>query len=326
MALPTPAKTWVIDPCNSVAYSTTKIEQVATIMLAIKNSLLTMSGVTVKGSCNGTTGAMDGVDRWASATDVSTQASSATAAQSWIVLDLANMGGAELLLTNHSTVAGNFGVQFSPGGLYAAAGTATHKPTATDDQNMAATPSNGGGLQTSAGLVTQLWSTWLASDGSALAFAVAAGGAWQGMMVLQLVTSRVSVGTFSPAAVGLRLTPAAGGVFSSWGTAQAYCRLNPGGGAVNVIGFLGAEGVKNGIVGSQLTSIAELQGSAHNMFQVSLWSETATARGAVGVLVDLWAGNTGAADGDTYPNDTSRLFVQFGDLILPWDGSSVVMT
>ena len=332
MALPTPAKTWVIDPCNSISY-TSYLQRTSEVMLAIKNSILTMSGVTVKGSCNGTTGAMDGTDRWTTSTDVQTRTNSATAAQSWIVLKFANMGGAELLLTYQDSFDYRFGVQFSAGGNFAAAATATHRPTATDYQVMlnpsagTRTPANGGGIAFATSGVAALWTTWLASDGSALYFGIASAAEWWSIVSIQLVSSAVTSGTFSPAAVCFTLTPSSvfgyGGMLDIWESAPVTsCRIN----SLSVYGFFGTEAAKTGIAPALYTAIAELQGSGHNMFPVMLWSETPGARGFIGTVTDMWVGNSTAASGDTYPNDTSRLFVQVGDMILPWDGSAVVMT
>jgi hypothetical protein len=46
--------------------------------------------------------------------------------------------------------------------------------------------------------------------------------------------------------------------------------------------------------------------------------------GRVGVVTDLWWGtdtDQGVAEGDNYPDDLTRQFVQTGALTLPWDGS-----
>ncbi len=316
MALPTKSKTWTISP-NNVVYDTSGALQImSSLLLAVKNSILGMSGVTVKGSCNGTTGAMDAVDRWSTIANVQTRASSTTAAQSWIVLDLANMGGAELLISYWGSGATTAAIYFSPGGNYTLAGTSTHKPTATDEVT----------ISISTALITtgnHLWTTWLTSDGSALWFAFAAGGTWRTCIGLQLVTSRVTAGTFSPAAVGIKLNSSSWAI-STWSSPFAFCRLDPGGGAVNIDGYFGIEGAKTGIAATLYPGFPELQGAPH-IFPVSVWSETSTARGAVCWLTDVWAGNTDARDGDFYPNAVTRSFVQLGDFILPWGGTPILM-
>lgn len=44
-------------------------------------------------------------------------------------------------------------------------------------------------------------------------------------------------------------------------------------------------------------------------------------RGRHGEIADLWFGSSGANSGDTYPDDGSRQFAQFGHLVFPWDGT-----
>lgn len=323
MALPTKVKTWTIDPCNRETCATL-LEAVGDVMLGIKNALKLGSGVTVKGSCNGTTGAMDGVDRWTVSTDVQTRFNGTAGAQSWIVLDLANMGGVELLLTYNATSQQGFSFYFSPGGNYVAAGTATHKPTATDEVTIQSTSS----IMSTSATNDRLWTTWFASDGSALRFAIAEAGVFTCFLVLETVTNRFSTaGNFSPAVVGFSIGTQVGhtGAFGVWGSPRPACRVNPGV-AVNISGFFGTEGYGTGIAPSQQTNVAENQGGGHNLYHVSMHSTTATARGPVCNFIDLYCGNVGATDGDTYPNDTTRLWMQISDFITPWDGSAVAMT
>lgn len=323
MALPTKVKTWVIDPCNRDT-NATLLEAVGDAMLAIKNSILTMSGVTVKGSCNGVTGAMDGVDRWTTSANVQTRFNGTAGAQSWIVLDLGNMSGVELLLTYNAASQQGFSFYFSPGGNYVVAGTSTHKPTATDEVTISAQNA----IMSSSGTNDRLWTTWFANDGSALRFAIAEAGVWTMFLVLEAVTNRFATpANFSPAVVGFAIGTQIGhaGTLGVWGTPRPACRANPGA-AVNISGFFGTEGYGTGIAPAQLTSVAENQGGGHNLYPVSMHSTTATVRGPVCNFIDLYCGNTGANDGDTYPNDLTRLWVQIADFIVPWDGSAVAMT
>lgn len=323
MALPTKAKTWTTSACNRTATGVL-LTNMQELLYRFKVQILAMSGVTVKGSCNQVTGTMDGTDRWTGPTDI-LRGGSATSAQSWIVLDCANMGGAEFLITYWGAGGGdqNCNIAFSPGGNYALAGTSTHKPTATDEIIIQSTGLGGNGV------LDRLWTSMVASDGTGFFFLVAKSGAWESCTGLQLVTTRVlAPSTHSPAVVGFSfgsvVSPA---TFAGWGTSTAGSRVTPSGGAAtNVALFFGAEGYKTSIAGSLQTSVCELQGSAHQIYPVSVWSETALCRGPVGNLVDIWAGNVNASDGDTYPNDATRLFVQVNDLILPWDGTAVVMT
>ena len=44
-------------------------------------------------------------------------------------------------------------------------------------------------------------------------------------------------------------------------------------------------------------------------------------RGWKGKVQDMWWG--GGSHGDTYPDDGSKQFAQFGQLIVPWDGGPI---
>lgn len=45
-----------------------------------------------------------------------------------------------------------------------------------------------------------------------------------------------------------------------------------------------------------------------------------------GALDDIWWGSTAISSGDTYPASGSKDFVQLGDLVLPWNGTTMEMS
>ena len=49
---------------------------------------------------------------------------------------------------------------------------------------------------------------------------------------------------------------------------------------------------------------------------------TPAAPRRLGSVYDLWYGSTAVGQGDTYPNDSTRQFVQFGHFIFPWNGTA----
>lgn len=57
------------------------------------------------------------------------------------------------------------------------------------------------------------------------------------------------------------------------------------------------------------------------MLAISLVCNASGFKGRHGSTFDLYFGNPATIDGDTYPNDSTRQFVQFGDFIWPWDSS-----
>lgn len=95
-------------------------------------NFLVSKGYTVVGSSDGTSAAMDGVNRCTTAAGYAVQGASATSAQSWLCLRAAN--GAQTLFCYQGSQVWTGRVSFSPGGLFVLAGTATFQPTATDEQ------------------------------------------------------------------------------------------------------------------------------------------------------------------------------------------------
>ncbi len=243
-AMPSKVKTWSIDPCNRETVASLA-EAIGDCYLGIKNALKLMSGVTVKGSCDGTTGAMDGVDRWAATANVQTRFNGSGGAQSWIVLDLANMGGAELLLTNNSASTSGFSWYYSPGGNYAAAGTPNQKPTAADEVTIGASVTQFTNSTTN----DRLWSTWVSSDGAALAFGIAEAGNWTAVVFMQAATNRITSGTLQAGVVACYFGSSAGALaFAQWGTARPVCRVN----TTNLALKLGSEGYGTALAGSRM--------------------------------------------------------------------------
>lgn len=57
------------------------------------------------------------------------------------------------------------------------------------------------------------------------------------------------------------------------------------------------------------------------MMPVGIASEVAGCRGIHGQIFDLWWGSQTVGVGDTYPNDLTRQFAQFYNIIVPWNGT-----
>lgn len=86
-------------------------------------------GMTRIGSCNGTTGAFDGVSRWSASAAV--RGATTTTAQSWDLIQHAN--GAQTLIGYTGATDDICRISGSPSGVFVLAGTPTFLPTATDE-------------------------------------------------------------------------------------------------------------------------------------------------------------------------------------------------
>jgi hypothetical protein len=167
MGYPTVTKTWLMSFNNRYVWNSstsTNVAQMGAFMFSLAGVggfLPSTAGYTVKGSCNGTTGAMDGVNRITSPSAWATRTSFPGAAMSWIVLT--DGSGVDWLFAYESGSDSTVRLSHSTGGNYAAAATPTNQPTATDECFNAA---SGNWLIVSA-LTTradQVWHLWASSD------------------------------------------------------------------------------------------------------------------------------------------------------------------
>lgn len=125
-------KTWTITPNVRNAY--VSLVSMMGWWLYQNKLAMTTAGWTVVFSCDGTTGptnSSDTTDRWASSANCQTRATSAAAAQSWIVL--ANADGVQVLFAFQGASDDICRVSMSQGALFTLAGTTTNQPTATDE-------------------------------------------------------------------------------------------------------------------------------------------------------------------------------------------------
>lgn len=89
--------------------------------------------------------------------------------------------------------------------------------------------------------------------------------------------------------------------------------------------YLTSESIGNtttGAVGQQQTYGGDLDSGAYPLMPMGLFCVTSGMRGRLGAIYDLWWGSTTPNDGDDYPNDASRQFVQVNDLVIEWGGGA----
>ena len=320
MAVPAKVKTWVVDPNNVIAYAS--LYQVTRDILHGWKTFLKANGFTVKGSSNGTTAAMDAVDRFVTpATDWNVRGNNATSAQSWIVLEHAGMGGAEILIANQGVADSYTKLAISHSGVFTVAGTPTHQPTAADLIDIHSAIS----IHSTAVSVQRVWHGWVASDGSSCSFAVAEQGAvtrWVNFATAVPLIAAPSVWDSPVCAWSVNVFTAA----ALLAAAAIKSSISNGGGYVPVDLFGSTESFANAVNGPSAIGFIqpELQNSGYPLFQIGVWSKTGTTRGKAGTLIDVWAGPA-VGHGDTFPDDTSRLWIALGNYVMPWDGSVPVM-
>lgn len=323
MPMPTPVKTWNWDVNNRVTF-TTMLTVNQTLLLEMKNYLKTQ-GFTVKGSSNSVAAAMDAVDRWVVATDI-VRGSGTTNVQSWIVLEHAGMGGAEILIAYQGGAVENAKWAWSPGGIWTIAATPTHQPTATDEVSLGTTWDPG------TASLDRLWDGWVSTDGAVIMFTIARNNSFERWIGIGMIDSQVvgTGATFSPPIFGFTLSAAQKDVtnFSSLGTNKvARVLTTESVTAVNASCGAGTEGYSSQLQGNRAAYLSKLQRDASGnptalLMPASVWTETAGVEGKLGNMYDVWSALNTAADGTTYP-PTDLDFMQIGDWLVTWDGVTI---
>ncbi len=178
IALPVPETTWTILPCVQVLY--TSLAQVCAESIFTIVKRLKAQGYTVKGSCDGVTGAMDGVDRWDVFAKAQVRFNGAAGAQSWFVLT--DGDGADIVFSFNSATDDQYNFWVSYTGVAIAAGTPAQEPTATDQSRInafytAVSPNNPTIVNEATSLPRRV-SVWVRTDRKGFRVAIARNNVW----------------------------------------------------------------------------------------------------------------------------------------------------
>lgn len=317
MPVPALTKTWTITPNNRISYVSLN-DTMARYLFGVKQ-FLKANGYTVRGSSDGTTGAMDLVDRWITSANVTTRGAAAGNAQSWIILR--DGAGVDILLTYQGASDDIARISFSPGQLFIVAAPPQNQPTATDEQVVSSAVS----LISATASGDRLWFGWVDSTSRLCRFAIARQNAWVGRFwgIEEFTPAVVAPATLPVAVWGFALT--VGTSYLTGGGQVGVARAVISGTPFNCAVFLGMEFPANnpqlGIYGSK----AELQGGYGYIIQpMTIWSTTASARGKLGTLIDTYTGRQGPDHGSpygTYQYIAAGQYVGGGiSGLWPWDG------
>lgn len=336
MALPTLSKTWQYGVNQWINYGPFSYPgECSMLLLNLKNTLTGFASNpwSVVASSNYQTAGSG--DNWSTPSNVRHE--NEGSAHSWIVLNQpAISANFQMLFNVVRNSGGNLACVYTyfseSGGFWpspASGGTILNRPTATDEVHSWAHPNTGqpqwtahqslsdnpGWLhvqQSSDGKVTR-W--WLYINGTCTLFVNVEAprdpaSAWTTPWICTLCTDEYSGTNYYPPGYGIlndlnELTILRG---SGGGNAWAYYT---------------SEGCVSAALGQYQVSPADLDSNSYPMFPIGLFSDTPGARGRIGALNDMWWASTFTGDGDYYPADLTRQFVQVGNLILPWNGSAM---
>jgi hypothetical protein len=339
MALPSLTKSWTISANNRYTFATV-IGGTGDLMFKLAGStgfLTSTMGFTCKGSCDGTTGAMDGVNRITAANKWATRNNGAAGAQSWIVLT--DGAGVDWCFSFNSAADDIVRLAHSTGGNYVAAGTPAQQPTATDECFDAAA----GTWSNATASADRLWNFWASTDKKQFRIVVMRSSALVSIIAGEEFTSAL----VSPAT----LTLVTGGgtkaaIKSYYNGSSSQAQINPaystsaagdlarvkaGGADINCQATIGCE-MPGGGVGCQsgtgtfynAEKPALQGGNGELLFPAQLGSKLLNADGKLGTKIDHWIAFTNSS---TVPAliDTfgSLQFISFfPGFVWPWDGAT----
>ena len=349
MGLPTVTQTWTISPNNRYVFATV-IGATGAVMYSWTQFLLTTMGWTCKGSCDGTTGAMDGVNRITAANKWATRNNGAAGAMSWIVVT--DGQGINWCYSFNSASDDIVRLAHSTGGNYVAAATPTQQPTATDE----CFDATSGSWVSATASSDRVWHMWGNSDKKMARLSINRAGAPVSFIKTEKFTSSlVSPATFSLGTGGgtvgaiksfYNAGEPAGGFQSGSGITQQYvtfcnyianskgdlCRVHCGGADNNIKASQAGESVAAAAASPTYFTNEKpyLQGGTgellfpHNLGSLTL---PTTGDGKLGNVIDSWFAwtnaNTTPSPGDSFGN---LQFLALGSgIILPWDGATTAV-
>jgi hypothetical protein len=328
MSLPTLAKTWQFNVNQAIAAQGSQQATNRRLLRAIKDSLIgfTSSPWATRYSCDSLTAgtAGDGIDRWTA--DTSVVGNSAGSAHSWFVMRQTGIAtNFELLIScENSSTLSVIVLAVSPSAGFTG-GTTTARPTATDEIVLLTTGNtwNSGAdvnhklhvMQSSDGQVTRvmLWENNINCLFWAFEKPKNPPSGWTNPST-SFAMGGASTATFQNLSAFLT---AGGGQGSSKGRGTATFAMTWTGEGSNSSSSILANGILNAPNDFD---------SSWPFFPIGLVSTQAGHRGRHGTLFDIWWGSSGTASADTYPADGSRQFAQLANIILPWNGSTPLIT
>lgn len=317
MAFPTLTKSWGFREVE-VARNATHTIQSQNLLYEIKQTLKLFSPAwTVWGSSNGLTafGNGDAVDRWASYTTNLVWANVGTN-HSWMVLRQTGLGAWILLdCTPGTAPATALTVKYSKLGFGlvngGTNGNANTAPTATDQVTINAVR---WGAQATAN-IRQYIHALQSTDGQCTRI---------------FITSKAQC-------FALWMFDTAIATDAGWTDPKLFSVQGYGADIANLNSY-GRPWTKIGATNLQLNQASLCRGTtvASNiqsermplygvagwpLYEIPLYCTDKGIAGYKGRMVDMWWGSTARYHGDCYPNDGVRSLVQFGNLVVPWNGT-----
>ncbi len=293
----------------------------ASLLLNLKNLLksgtLTVPAVVLSSSNSVTSSA---ADNWNSITDLVWAGLGSP--RSWAVLKFPGMAGGNYqvcFLCGNTSTRSSASIIISPSAGFTG-GSTTVRPTATDEVTILSTNSWCITGFTGFTALIQLLQT---SDGKNIRAVIHHNGAPVSLFFLETVANAEAWWTV-PVIAGWRGNTSVIDYSTWYGAANAYSYA--GGSFTCYLGSMSWGGTASP-AGNRL-QIANSRTSKYVASEIGVASETASPAtvGFHGKLPDVWWGPTaGVTEGQTAPNDGTYQYVQFGQWIIPWNGTLPVV-
>lgn len=320
MALPTLESTWTHVNNTQLVY-TTEANMTSQIFWRMTRALVACPGATVRfsNSNTGTSATVDGVDNLTTFASVQARtATETTANTSFIVVRLSGVGSTfDVCIAHCSSSASSISISMSVGGNFVPAATPTHHPTATDRMYA--------GSGTTFGLVA------LTNTATNRRFHYSYTAA--GDQIRFMVTVETTLVFQTLTEIGL----CDGQYTASWIGPQAHITH------ANTTGW----GMTNSNIKTRVgitlsfTPVAQYWGYMYGIIQVTsattenanelpigtIHVSLASGTGQFALLCrlkDIFCTSTAVVDGTYFPNPGTKTFIVMSDVVLPWDGSTLL--
>lgn len=322
MPLPTLEKTWQFAHVSN-ALSGNRATDLKDVVFGVKNAVKAFgtNPLTCVGSSNSVSANMSGTDLIATLGDI--VFASGSNPHSWIVLEM--VSGAQICIDWNVAFIDYLIILVSPAAGFSG-GSTTARPTAADEQLILSDSFQGQlGNDTSGGQVRS--HVMLSTDGSCLRVINANNGAPGGFLLVDQAMSPVpgwtvpTVAAFQGWGINTNAGDSVLNVGSWFAVAGRFKSVGPIG-SMPMFPSLECAGVGAYVpITQQLNGPNEISGE-HTLQRMGLWHQvTVGQRGRHGHIADLWFTTQMLQNGDTIPNDSSKQFVVFGDMVFSGDGT-----
>ena len=324
MALPVKVKTWQYNNNQSISGSDTNVNG-QNVMFAIVSSMLGFGTLpwTHWGSSDGVTANNNSASNlWTDASKIISK----TTQKSYMVLENPATGMQVCIhmafggdVTWYATIAvslnGEFGAVGSGG--TGTDGTNNTRPTAGDELVL----HNNAEFLNSAAVATYRLHVQHSTDAECTRVIVHHNNVAITVWLLEAVSDPIT-GFTLPVAGMLCSGTGEKFTYANWNdTPRMYGQI----GGTNFPMYLTCEGAIGSMVGEHV-NFADDDTNEWPLMPMGLLSLSGTHRGRKGSLYDIWWGSTAAGNGNTYPDDATKVLAQFSHMVFPWDGTTPGMS